>query len=129
METANQLSNLKAYIWKESFSIIKAKRVYPNAFANIIDKNEITVIAEHSTVNNEDIIEIEEGWRIITFDAVLQFGLVGFLSRISAVLASENISIFAISAFSTDHILVKNCDIEKTKDSLEKAGFLFTEKN
>lgn len=128
MEKIDQFTNLKAYIWKESFSIIKAKNVYPNAFANIIDKSEITIIGEHSTVNDEDIIEIDEGWKIITFDAVLPFGLVGFLSKISAALAAAHISIFAISAFSTDHILVKNFNIEKAKDSLEKMGFLFTEK-
>jgi hypothetical protein len=32
--------NGKVYVWKETFVIIKSKKSYPNAFANIIDKNE-----------------------------------------------------------------------------------------
>ncbi len=44
----------KIRIWKETFAIIKAKKVYPEAFANIIDKNETTVIIEQSKYNNED---------------------------------------------------------------------------
>jgi len=38
----NYFKNGKVYIWKETFVIIKSKKVYPNAFANIIDKNETT---------------------------------------------------------------------------------------
>jgi hypothetical protein len=74
MDLENYFKNGKVYIWKETFAIIKSKKVYPDAFANIIDKNETT-----SKYNNEDIIEIEKDWKILTFDMVLPFGLVGFL--------------------------------------------------
>ena len=67
MDLENYFTNGKVYIWKETFSIIKSKKPYPNAFANIIDKNETTVIIEQSKCNDEDIIEIEKDWKIITF--------------------------------------------------------------
>lgn len=35
----NYFKNGKIYIWKETFVIIKSKKLYPNVFANIIDKN------------------------------------------------------------------------------------------
>ena len=60
MDSENYFKNGKVYIRKEAFAIIKSKKTYPNAFANIIDKNETTVIIEQSKYNNEDIIEIEK---------------------------------------------------------------------
>lgn len=40
MDLENYFKNGKIYIWKETFAMIKAKKPYLNAFANIIDKNE-----------------------------------------------------------------------------------------
>lgn len=42
----DQLNNAKAYFWKESFAIVKTKHHYPDAFAVITDKDEITVIID-----------------------------------------------------------------------------------
>jgi len=53
--------------YKETFAIIKSKKVYSKAFVNIVDKNETTVIIEQSKCNNEDIIEIEKDWKILIF--------------------------------------------------------------
>lgn len=114
--------NLKIMISEKDYAIIKSKKTYPEAFANIIDNNEITVIIEEFKVDKKDIIKIEKGWKIITFKAVLKFNLVGFLAKISAVLANENISIFAISAYSTDHILIKKENLTKAVKALEKLG-------
>ncbi|MCK4310334.1 MAG: ACT domain-containing protein, partial [Methanomicrobia archaeon] len=58
----------------------------------------------------------------------LPFELVGFLAKISKVLADEKISIFAISAYSTDHILVKEKDLAKAIKKLENLGFIIEEK-
>lgn len=119
------MNEKKIYVWGESFAIVKAKEVISGAFAVIQDKNEITVVIEESKIggNKSKIIEAENGYRIITFDMVLSFGLVGFLAKISQALAQENISIFAISAFSTDHILVKESDLPKAIKKLEEIGF------
>ena len=128
MSLENYFKNGKVYIWKETFAIIKTKKPYPNAFANIIDKNETTVIIEQSKYNNEDVIEIEKDWKILTFDMILPFGLVGFLAKISKVLADEKISIFAISAYSTDHILLKEKDLARAEEKLKELGCVVEEK-
>ena len=44
MDLENYFRNGKVYIWKESFAIIKSKKPFVNAFANIVDKNETIVI-------------------------------------------------------------------------------------
>ena len=128
MDLENYFKNGKLYIWKETFAIIRSKKPYPNAFANIIDKNEITVIIEQSKYNDEDIIEVEKDWKILTFDMVSPFELVGFLAKVSKVLADEKIQIFAISAYSTDHILVKEKDLTRIEEKLKELGCVVEEK-
>jgi len=128
MDLKNYFKNGKVYIWKETFAIIKSKKPCQNAFANVIDKNETTVIIEQSKYDEENVIEIEKDWKILTFNMVLQFGLVGFLAKISKVLADEKIPVFAISAYSTDHILVKEKDLARAEGKLKELGCVVEEK-
>jgi len=51
--------------------------------------------------------EVEAGWKALEVVGPLDFTLTGILSNISTVLANESISIFAISTFDTDYVLVK----------------------
>jgi len=55
----------------------------------------------------------------------LDFSLTGILADISAVLAKAEISIFAISTFDTDYILVKSEKLQATKKALQQAGYIF----
>lgn len=56
----------------------------------------------------------EEGpYRLITFDIVLDLSIVGFLAAVSARLAEAGVSIYALSTFLRDHILVKAGDAER----------------
>ena len=128
MYLENYFKNGKVYIWKETFAIIKSKKPYLDAFTNIIDKNETTVIIEQSKYNNEDVIEIQKDWRILTFDMILPFELVGFLAKVSKILADEKISIFVLSAYSTDHILIKEKDLTRAEKVLKNLGCIVKEK-
>lgn len=61
----------------------------------------------------------EEGpYRLITFDIVLDLSIVGFMAVVSAKLAEASVSIYALSTFLRDHILVKSGDAEKAVDVL-----------
>ena len=56
----------------------------------------------------------EEGpYRLITFDIILDLSIVGFLSVVSSALADSGVSVYAISTFLKDHILVKKEDVGK----------------
>ena len=121
-ELEDYFKNRKVYVWAESFAIVKAKKPLPGAFAVIQDKKEITVIIDESKIKNDDVIKMEKGWKILTFDMILPFELVGFLAKVSKVLAEANISIFVVSAYSTDHILVKEKNLPKTIQKLEGSG-------
>ena len=62
--------------------------------------------------------DVEPNWRALEVVGPLGFSLTGILSNISTVLANEKISIFAISTFDTDYILVKENTVEKAVDAL-----------
>ncbi len=57
--------------------------------------------------------KIKSGFRLLSFDVELDFSVVGFLAEISRILAEAEISILALSAFSRDHILIKQTDLAK----------------
>ncbi len=56
----------------------------------------------------------EGNFRLLTFDIELDFNVVGFLAEVSRILAEAEISIIALSAFSRDHILIKQQDLSKS---------------
>ena len=89
-------------------------------FSIIRDKNEVTVIAKEG-LELQHISE-EKFFKLITFDVTLPFDLSGFISHVSALLASKNIPILAISAYSTDHIFVKEEDLDSAIKVLKKDG-------
>lgn len=69
-------------------------------------------------------IEREDGWRGFRIQGVLDFSLIGILSRISGILAENKIGIFAVSTFNTDYILVKEKDFERALDVLRRGGYV-----
>ena len=88
-----------------------------------VDHAEVSLILsepEWDEINAQfDLYESEGPYKAITFDIVLDLNLVGFLSVVSAVLAEEGISIFAVSTFLKDHILVKSSDAGRAMEALE----------
>jgi len=66
---------------------------------------ELSIVAPQSiTIDSDDV---ETDWQALEVVGPLGFSLTGILSKISTILANEKISIFAISTFDTDYILVK----------------------
>lgn len=55
--------------------------------------------------------KVESGFRIVTLDIELGWDVVGFLAHVTSILAKEKISVGAISAFSRDHLLIRQDDI------------------
>jgi len=107
----------------ETYAIVKSRRACSDAFAVVRDENETSSVVEESRLRNQKVLGIERNWRRITFDMILPFSLIGFFAHVSGALAREGIPIFAISAYSTDHIFVKNKDLNRAVKALEKLGF------
>ena len=67
--------------------------------------------------------ERDDGWRAFRIQGVLDFSLIGILSKISGLLADAGIGIFTVSTFNTDYILVKKENFEKALGVLADAGY------
>jgi hypothetical protein len=67
-------------------------------------------------------VRCEGGWRALAVDGPLDFGLTGILASIATPLAETGISIFAISTFDTDYVLVQAERLDDATDTLRRAG-------
>lgn len=68
-------------------------------------------------------ITVESGWRALKVQGPLDFGLTGILAAITKPLAEAEISIFAVSTYDTDYVLVKQEKIQEAATVLQKASF------
>ena len=75
---------------------------------------------------NEELKEVENDWKCIKVEGVLDFSLTGILASLANPLAENKISIFAISTFNTDYLLIKSHALEKTRLVLENEGHSFS---
>ena len=83
---------------------------------------EISLVCETNDVP-ENTIEREDGWRGFRIQGILDFSLIGILSKLSGILADNKIGILAVSTFNTDYFLVKDADFEESLAVLLNAGY------
>ena len=83
--------------------------------------DETTVVCEEGAVAGGMLCET--GWRAIKVDEVLDFSATGVLSSLAGPLAEAGISIFAVSTFSTDYLLIKDNELSRALACLVEAGF------
>ena len=69
-------------------------------------------------------VKCENEWRVLKVVGPLDFALVGILASISSLMASVSISIFAISTYDTDYILIKEKDIDNAIKSLRSNSYI-----
>jgi len=82
---------------------------------------EISVVLPSNIDINSD--DVETDWQALEVIGPLGFSLTGILSSISTALANEKISIFAISTFDTDYILVKSNKINHAIETLRRNNY------
>jgi hypothetical protein len=85
---------------------------------------------ELSVVCAEDAVPAgttcESGWRIFQVEGPLDFSLTGILASVAQPLADAGVSIFAVSTYDTDHVLVKEEDVQRAVRALTAAGHRVT---
>lgn len=81
---------------------------------------------EWSVVCSEEVIppgvQCERGWRILQVAGPLDFGLVGILASIAGPLADAGVSVFVLSTYDTDYVMVKAESVDQAARALEAAG-------
>lgn len=84
------------------------------------EENSLVCLVDDAPGNT---IQRDDGWKAFRIEGVLDFSLIGILSKISSILAENKIGIFAISTYNTDYILVKKENFSKASMALSKAGY------
>jgi len=68
-------------------------------------------------------VQMESGWRALKVEGPLDFALTGILAGLAGALAQAGISLFAMSTYDTDYILVKEKDLDRAVEALRAAGY------
>ena len=74
-----------------------------------------------------NVIERDDGWKGFRIQGVLDFSLIGILAGVAEILAENGISIFAISTYNTDYVLMKKESYQKALDILGRTGYEIVE--
>lgn len=90
-------------------------------FIGVTDE-EISIVSPTVTVPAETLNR-EDHWKAFKIEGVLDFSLVGILAKIATLLAEAGISIFAVSTYNTDYILIKSEKLEVAIAVLREGGY------
>ena len=103
----------------EDYSLVNLDSEY--SFIGKTDEEKSLVCITSEIPSN--VIQRDDGWKALRIQGVLEFSLIGILSKIAAILADNNISIFAVSTYNTDYFLTKKENYEKAIKTLENADY------
>ncbi|RJW39630.1 ACT domain-containing protein [Lachnospiraceae bacterium TF09-5] len=104
----------------ENLSQIKWEEDY--FFIGKTDEELSLVCSTESVPDNT--LSRDDGWKAFRIQGVLDFSLIGILSRITTLLADNKIGVFAISTYNTDYILTKKENFEDTLRVLSDNGYI-----
>jgi hypothetical protein len=82
--------------------------------------DELSVVCQQSLV--PDDIRCERDWRCLRVAGTMAFSMVGVVAALVTALAEAGVSVFVVSTFDTDYLLVKEHDLEKAVAALRAAG-------
>jgi hypothetical protein len=84
---------------------------------------ELSVVALDGLLTKSE--KTDSGWSAIKVNGPLKLTQIGVLAGLSSALAEAGVSLFAISTFDTDYLLVKVTALDKARDALEAKGYKF----
>ncbi len=95
----------------------------PMFFSRTGDELSLCCVSENAPA--EGVAAREDGWRAFRISGSLDFSLCGILAALLRVLAEEGISVFTVSTYDTDYILVKEERLPESVAALTRAGHRF----
>ena len=103
----------------EDYSLVNLESKY--CFIEKTDEEKSLVCLTNEVPSN--VIRRDDGWRAFCIQGILEFSLIGILSKIVSILADHHISIYAVSTYNTDYIFLKKENYQKGLEVLESAGY------
>ena len=116
---------MKLEIFPQEFSVCKINPGTPLPqglvfFAHTDSENSLVCETAHLPSKTESC---ENGWRMFRVAGSLEFSLLGILARITSILAEAGVSVFCVSTYDTDYILVKSTSLEKAVQALSENDY------
>jgi hypothetical protein len=116
----------KYSIYRFEVNSILPEWIYLSDFYSITKTaEEVSVVTEQTDQISENI-PCSKDWRIIKVAGPLDFSLIGIIADISAILKDAKISIFTISTYDTDYILLKQKDLETGIKALTDKNYIIS---
>lgn len=113
------------HVLPQEFSVCKAAEM-PELPAGICffarTDTEISLVCETCRIDF-DFTAREDGWRALMVAGTLDFALIGILAKITGVLDEAGISVFCVSTYDTDYVLVRSERLSAAADALSTAGY------
>ena len=103
----------------EDYSLVNFESQY--CFVGKTDEEKSLVCATSEVPAN--VVRCDDGWKAFRIQGILDFSLVGILSKIAVILANHGIPIFAISTYNTDYVLIKSENYQRGLEILEAVGY------
>ena len=104
----------------EDYSLVNLNSEY--SFIGKTDEEKSLVCITDEVPAN--VIQQDDGWKAFRIQGVLNFSLIGILAKIAAALADNGISIFGVSTYNTDYVLMKKENYQKALDVLKALGYM-----
>ncbi|MDH3744759.1 MAG: ACT domain-containing protein, partial [Acidobacteriota bacterium] len=83
-------------------------------------ENELSIVCAEG--REPDDAQIEPGWKALCVRGPLDFSEIGILASLTVPLAEAGVSVFVISTYDTDYVLVREPDLERARLALTAAG-------
>jgi len=128
MKEDRTFAKLTFMILQETFVICRLDKDAPipdwavqgNLYSVTRTKDELSIVCP--LINVPKGIVCNQGWSCLKFKGPLDLSLTGIISSIASTLERENISLFSISTYDTDYVMVKEKNLEQAIFALTKAG-------
>lgn len=119
---------LKLIVLPNTYGIYRLPPNHPIPDAVLLEGNvsitrsekELTIVCVEKEL--EDVDGKETGWKSIKIDLAFDFDAIGVIAAIATPLAELGISIYVVSTFDTDYILVKEVRLTEAVDRLIREG-------
>lgn len=92
----------------------------PGLFSATRTANEVSVVCGEDSAPQG--ARIEPDWRAMEVAGPMEFSVIGVVSGLTAPLADVDVSVFVLSTYDTDYILVHAGALERAVEALRAAG-------
>ena len=104
----------------DSWAVVPSWAASDVLSAVIRTADELTIVCAAAAVPPD--VRCEGPFRALAVRGPLDFALTGILASLAGPLAADGISIFVLSTFDTDLLLVREHDLPAARAALERAG-------